>query len=113
MDEAIGGKLPPPRGIREQPHIARNVKPISRYWAEFEDDFIPEDTGLATMNLLELAFFWGAMMTLFYEGEVSRVVAAEDRDLVLSRFRCDLDDKLSDLHRDRRSINQIATSPLK
>jgi hypothetical protein len=97
------------RQRKEAMHSARSVKKISRYWSEFRADFVPPDTPPLVLNLIQLAFYWGALMTLFYRRDVMAVVPVNERDTVMECYRREVDLALYNLHGQRRSMQNKST----
>jgi hypothetical protein len=105
-DKFDWGTLPKTRfrDRKEVRHLARTIKPIPRYWLEFEGDFIPAGTSPAMLNLIKLAFFWGALMTIFYRRDVSLVVPTDRQDAAHDCYRRDIDFTLEKLHAEHRAL---------
>jgi hypothetical protein len=91
--------------------IRITLKPIRRYWSEFEADYVPKGLSPIYLNLLKLAFFWGAHMTITYNNTLAySQINPRDHRLVLRRFAGEVDDNLSSLHAERRELS--SRSPL-
>ena len=90
---------------RERKEARRpGIKTVARYWEEFADDYIPHETPGLVVNLIKLAFFWGALMTVFHRRDLLATLPKDKLATGWDNYKLDVDRAIAKLHEQRKKL---------